>query len=168
MLRWVLVIASCWLLGLSASAQAADSLSGVWKVNLAKSKYSPPNLAPKSGTTLFEVSQDGIRVVVDGVDWQGRVTYAEYTARFDGKAYPRKETIAGKPNPDQDAVMWKKIDDYTYEIIAILKGKVLTTTRVVTSGDGKTRTNTVTGRNAQGLTLSNTVVYEKQYRRTCG
>jgi hypothetical protein len=159
-LGWVLVIAIGWMLG--SSAQAADPLSGAWKIDLAKSKYSPANLAPKSGTTLFEVSQDGITAVIDGVDWQGRVTHAEYTAKFDGKPYLRKETIAGKPNPDQDAVVWKKINDYTYETIAMRKGQALTTTRVVISRDGKTRTNTVTGKNAQGHTINNTVVYEKQ------
>jgi hypothetical protein len=44
----------------------------------------------------------------------------------------------------------------------MLKGKALTTTRVVVSRDGKTRTNTVTGTDAQGRMINNTVVYEKR------
>jgi hypothetical protein len=59
-------------------------------------------------------------------------------------------------------VTWKKIDDYTYENVAKLKGQALTTTRMVVSKDGKTRTNTVTGKNAQGQTVTNVVVFEKK------
>ena len=73
-----------------------------------------------------------------------------------------KSTIDGKPSPSQDAITWKKIDDYAYENVAMLKGKALTTTRVVISRDGKTRTNTVTGQDAQGRTINNVVVYERQ------
>jgi hypothetical protein len=142
---------------------AADMLSGTWKQNLAKSKYSPANLAPKgAGMTKIEPVQNGIKLVNDGVDSQNRKTHLEYTVAFDGKDVPVTSTIDGKPNPGQDAIAWKKIDDYTYENIAKLKGQALTTTRLVISRDGKTRTNTVTGKNAQGQTISNTVVYDKQ------
>jgi hypothetical protein len=144
------------------SAQAGETLIGTWKLNLAKSKYSPAELAPKSGTTKVEATQDGLRMITDGVDEQGRITHSEYTFKFDGKDHPWKGTIEGKPNPNRDAVAWKKIDNNTYEFINKLKGRVLTTTRVVISSDGKTRTNTSTGKNAQGQTLNNTEVYEKQ------
>jgi len=43
-----------------------------------------------------------------------------------------------------------------------LKSQVLTTQRTVIARDGKTRTNTVTGKNAQGQTVKHTVVYERQ------
>jgi hypothetical protein len=52
-------------------------------------------------------------------------------------------------------VTWRKIDDYAYENVAMLKGKATTTTRVTISRDGKTRTNTVTGTDAQGRTINN-------------
>lgn len=144
------------------SAQKGAPLTGTWRINLAKSKYSPASLAVKSSTSRFEIAQDGVKLVNDGVDAQGRATHLEYTAKFDGKPYPVTSTIDGKPNPNQDAVSWRKIDDYTYENTAMLKGNALTTTRVVISRDGRMRTNTVTGKNAQGQTINNTVVYEKQ------
>ena len=143
-------------------AQKSDPLSGTWKLNLAKSKYSPASLAPKSGTTKLEVSGDAIKTTTDGVDAQGRTTHTEYAAKFDGKDYPWKGTIAGKPNLDQDSVSWKKIDDSNYEVVNTLKGQVLTTQRTVVSRDGKTRTNTLTGKNAQSQTINNTQVYERQ------
>ena len=144
------------------SAQAGNPLTGNWTLNLAKSKYSPANLTLKSSTSRFDATQNEVKLVNEGVDAQGRVTHLEYTARFDGKPYPVKSTIDGKPNPNQDAVSWTKVDDYTYENVAMLKGKALTTTRVVISRDGKTRTNTVSGQDAQGRTVNNTVVYEKR------
>lgn len=149
-------------LGLGLGAQTVSPLGGTWRQNVAKSKYSPPELAVKSSTSTFEVTQNGVKLVNDGVDAQGRKTHTEYTANFDGKDYPVKATLDGKPSPNQDAVAWKKIDAYTYENVAKLKGQGLTTTRVVISRDGTTRTNTVTGKNAQGQTVNNTVVFERQ------
>jgi len=144
------------------SAQAGSPLSGTWIINLAKSKYSPANLAVKSSTSRFDATAESVKLVNDGVDAEGRKTHIEYMARFDGKPYPVTSTVDGKPSGTQDAVTWKKVDDYTYENVAMLKGKPLTTTRVVVSRDGKTRTNTVTGRDSQGRTINNTVIYEKK------
>jgi hypothetical protein len=86
-------------------------MPGTWRQNMAKSKYHPAELTVKSSTSRFEVTQNGVKLVNDGVDGKGRATHTEYTANFDGKDYPVKATIDGKPNPDQDAVAWKKIDD---------------------------------------------------------
>lgn len=158
---WVLAIAAV-ALPTAISGQTVDLLSGTWKLNVARSTHSPASLAPTSGTTKFDVTKDTIKAVVDGVDSQGRATHFEYTAKFDGKDYPWKGTIDGHPNPNQDAVAWKRIDDYTYEAISKLKGQVLTTQRTVIDRDGKTRTNTVTGKNAKGQTVNHTLVYERQ------
>ena len=71
--------------------------------------------------------------------------------------------LDGKPNPNgADMISVKKIDDYTYEATTKQKGKVLTVTKNVISKDGKTRTATATGKNAQGQTVNNTIVWEKQ------
>jgi hypothetical protein len=167
MKRSFIVIGALLVLGLAAllavaQAQTANPLLGTWTVNIAKSKYSPADLTPKSGTTTFASAQGGVRVTNDGVDSQGRKTHQEYTTNFDGKDVPCNCTIDGKPSPNQDAVAWKKIDDYTYELVAKLKGQALTTTRIVVARDGKTRTGTATGKNAQGQTINNTVLQEKK------
>jgi len=141
---------------------AADMLSGTWKLNLAKSTFSPANLAPKSGTTTWVVAPGGVNTVTNGIDSKGRKTHSEYTAKFDGQDISWKGTIDGSLSPDQDAVAWKKVDDYTFELTNKLKGQVLTTQRTVISKDGKSRTNTITGKNAQGVTVNNTQFYEKQ------
>jgi DNA-binding transcriptional regulator YhcF (GntR family) len=146
----------------SVTAIGADMLAGTWKLNVAKSKYSP-GPAPQSNTIKFESVAGGIKLVADGLDSQGRKTHNEYTAKFDGTDSPTKPMLDGKPNPNAaDAVSYKKIDDYTYEVTAKLKGKTLNVARHVISKDGKTRTVTTSGTNAQGQKLNDTTVFEKQ------
>ena len=145
----------------SATAMGADMLAGTWKLNVAKSNYSP-GPPPQSNTITIEPAAGGIKLVADGVDSQGRKTHNEYTANFDGKDYPTKPMLDGKPNSSAaDTVSWKKIDDYTYEVTNKLKGKTLTVARHVISKDGKTRTVTTTGTNAEGQEVNNTTVFEK-------
>ena len=140
----------------------ADMFSGTWKVNLAKSKYSP-GPPPKSNMQKIEPVEGGMRVVTDGENSEGKKTHNDYTVKFDGKDYPEHPMLDGKPNPNgADTISVKKIDDNTYEATTKQKGKVLTVTKNVVSKDGKTRTTTATGKNAQGQTVNNTVVWEKQ------
>ena len=54
------------------------------------------------------------------------------------------------------------MDAHTVERVAYLAGKKLTTERWVISPDGKTRTVTQTGTNAQGQPVNIVMVYEKQ------
>jgi hypothetical protein len=146
----------------TVTAMAADMLVGTWKLNVAKSKYSP-GPAPQSNTVKFEGTDSGIKLTADGVDSQGRKTHNEYTAKYDGKDNPTKPMLDGKPNPNAaDSVAYKKIDDYTYEATTKLKGKTLNVAKHVISKDGKTRTVTTTGTNAQGQTLNDVTVFEKQ------
>lgn len=119
-------------------------------------------MAPKSGRSRITVTTEGIKVTTDGMNAKGEETHGEYTAKLDGKDYPWKGTVAGKPSTEQDAVSWKKIDEWTYENTSKLKGKTLTVSHVVISKDGKSRTNTVTGTNAQGQTVNSVIRYDKQ------
>ena len=52
-----------------------DPLIGTWKMNVAKSKYSP-GPAPKSGTTKISAVPGGIRLVTNGVNDKGKATLA--------------------------------------------------------------------------------------------
>ena len=157
-----IMLVAVMLISFGVQAQS-DPLIGTWKQNLAKSKYDPAYLAPKDGrTTKIEAVPGGIKLTMEALDAQGRVGHVEYTAKFDGKDYPYHATIDGRPNPNQDAVSWRKIDDYTYESTAKAKGRVLTTTHYVISRDGKTRTTTITGKNADRVAVNNTLVYDKQ------
>ena len=151
------------LLALSVTlVYGADMFAGAWKVNVAKSKFSP-GPGPKSNMQKIDAVDGGMKVVTDGVNSEDKKTHNEYTVKFDGKDYPEKPMVDGKPNPNgADMISAKKIDDYTFEATTKLKGKVLTVTKNVVSKDGKTRTATATGKNGEGKTVNNVVVWEKQ------
>jgi hypothetical protein len=144
------------LAAMTVLVYAADMSIGTWKLNLSKSRYDPANLAPKSQTVKNEAAADGVKQVADIVDSTGKAIHTEYTAKYDGKDYP----VKGDPN--RDTVALKKIDDYNVEFTNKKGGKVMTTGKVVYSRDGKTRTITTSGTNAQGQKVSNTTVFDKQ------
>jgi hypothetical protein len=146
----------------SVTAMGADLLAGTWKQNSARTKYNPGR-GFRNNTVKFEPVEGGFKLVADGIDGNGKRIQNEYIAKFDGKDYPTKQLVDGKPNPDAaDAVSWKKIDDYRYEQTNKFKGKTLTVARHVISKDGKTREVTTTGTNTQGEKVSNFLVFEKQ------
>jgi flagellin-like hook-associated protein FlgL len=133
-----------------------DPQVGVWKLNLAKSKYSP-GPAPKSGTTRIEAAGAGAKVIVDQVAGDGTARHWEFTANYDGKDSP----VTGN-NPDADMVARTRTNANTVQTISKKGGKVTTTQASVVSTDGKTRTVTTTGVNANGQQVNNVAVYEKQ------
>ena len=143
------------LLSLVTILHAADHFTGTWKLNLAKSKYSP-GMPPKSQTTKLQSTKDGIREIVDRVNADGSMTHWDFTAKFDGKDYEIKG------DPDRDHASVKKLDDYTLEVVNKKDGKTTTSMKLVVSKDGKTRTNTVTGKNAAGTAVNNVLFFDKQ------
>ena len=148
---------------LTVRVMAADMVVGNWKLNVAKSKYSPGPPPQSVNVKVEAVDGGGIKLVADGAYPRGTKTHGEYTAKYDGKDYPTNPLLDGKPNPAAaDMASWKKIDDYTYEATNKLKGKALTVARHAISKDGKTRTVTTTGTNTQGQKVNDTTVFEKQ------
>jgi hypothetical protein len=140
----------------TALAQAADPQIGSWKLNLAKSTFSP-GPAPKSGATKIEAAGQGAKLVVDQTMADGTARHWEFTANYDGKDVP----ITGN-NPDADTVARTRVNANTVETISKKAGKVVTTQRSTVSADGKTRTVTTTGVNAAGQKVNNVAVYERQ------
>ena len=134
----------------------SDPQVGLWKINLAKSKYSP-GPAPKSATTRIEAAGAGTKVVVDTVTADGTVRHWEFTSSYDGKDSP----VTGN-NPDADVVARSRVNANTVQTISKKGGKVTITQLSVVSGDGKTRTVTTTGVNASGQKVNNVIVYERQ------
>ena len=96
-----------------------------------------------------------MKVTVKGTGADGKPTLMEYTASYDGKDYP----VTG--NADYDATSLKRIDSHTVEFTRKKAGKVVQTGTNVLAKDGKTRTVTTKGTNAQGQQLSNVAIYEK-------
>ena len=133
---------------------ADDPNMGTWKLNEAKSHFSPGS--PKNLTVVYEAAGDMIKVTVDGVDGEGKPTHNEWTGKFDGKDYP----VTGDPTADTRA--YKRVNSRTLDLTNKKGGKVVVTGRIVVSADGRSRTVTTRGTNPKGKRVRNTAVYDKQ------
>ena len=143
------------LLVVSAAAQT-DPQVGVWKLNVAKSKYNP-GPAPETATTTIEAAGAGTKVSVDQTFADGSKRQYSFTAGYDGKDTP----VVGT-NPDADTVARTRVDRSTVKTVSKKGGKVTTTQTSQVSADGKTRTVTTTGVNGKGQKVNNVAIYEKQ------
>jgi hypothetical protein len=139
----------------SLPAQAADPLTGTWKLDVAKSTYNPGR-PPKEVTLTVEAAGQGVKVVAKGVDADGSPTQVEYTANYDRKDYPVSES------PDYDTVSLRRINARTTVTTRKQGGKVVQTMRREFSRDGKRMTGPTTGTNAKGQKIQNVAVFEPQ------
>ena len=134
----------------------AQNPVGVWKVNLAKSKYSP-GPAPKAGTiTTTAVAGGSFKTVNETVPATGAPTKSEVTYKFDGK----DNKAIGNANADTQS--YTRVDDRHWTVVSKLKGKVTLTSKIEVAADGKSRTTTQTGTDAQGRAANNFIWYDKQ------
>jgi len=147
-----LTLALCFLAG--AASFADDPQMGTWKLNEAKSKFASG--ATKNNTVVYEAAGDNVKITVDGTDKDGKSTHNEWTGKFDGKDYP----VTGDPNSDMRS--YRKVDDHTMKMTVKKDGKVTASGRIVVSTDGKSRTVSTTGTDAEGKKVKNTVVYDRQ------
>jgi len=151
--RTILASLVMFLAGL-ALCLAADAHMGTWKLNEAKSKFSPG--ATKNNTVMYEAAGDNTKVTVDGVDKDGKAVHSEWTGKFDGKDYP----VTG--NPLEDTRSYKKTDDRTLDFASKKGGTTTLTGKVAVSADGKSRTVTTTATDSSGKKTMNVAVFDKQ------
>jgi hypothetical protein len=135
-------------------AQANDPLVATWTVNMAKSKYDP-GPAPKSLTMTVKPSEQGYTITQDEVAGDGQQSHVVIILRPDGKEYPVEGRAA-------TTVATTRINASTYERVTRVNGKVTLTSRTVVSTDGKTRTTTTTGTDAQGRPVHELVIYDRK------
>ena len=85
-------------LAADAYAQAPDPWVGSWRLNAAKSSYSP-GPPPQSSRITITATDGGIKQTTRTEPLTGPATVAEVTAMFDGKDYP----VTGNPNADMQS-----------------------------------------------------------------
>ena len=144
------------IFAIASFAHAKDAASkqmGTWKLNEAKSKLAAG--MTKNHTVIYTAEGDSIKVTVDGTDAAGKSAHNEWTGKFDGKDYP----VTGDPTSDMRS--YKTVDAHTMDITIKKDGKVTTTGRIVVSADGKSRTITVHGTDAEGKKFKSVGVYDK-------
>ena len=132
----------------------ASPQMGTWKLNEAKSKFAPG--MPKNHTVVYAAAGDNVKVTVDGTDKAGKPAHNEWTGKFDGKDYP----VTG--DPFSDTRSYKTVDAHTLDLTVKKHGKVTTTGRIVVSANGKSRTVTTSGTDAQGKKFNSMGVYDKR------
>ena len=155
--RFVFALIAVVAVAFTVSGQSSDPWSGTWKVNLAKSKYTPGPPPTHAATVKMEASENGLKTAIDGVNAQGQATHTVTNGKFDGKDYP----TAGAPAPNSTQAL-NRIDDHSFQTVGKVDGKVTVTTKVAISSDGRTLTATQTGKDAQGRTVDNVIVADKQ------
>ena len=133
---------------------AANPHMGTWKLNEAKSKI--PAGMGKNTTVTYAEQKDKIKVTVDGVDKDGKPTHSVWVGKFDGKAYP----VEG--NLPYNSVAYKVVNDRTNDITTTKDGKTVWSGKITVSADGKSRTVTINGTDADGKKFKGKAVYDKE------
>jgi hypothetical protein len=158
----VFTAAALLALPFTVAAQSAAPWFGTWKANLGKSKYAvgPP---PKSFVIKMEPWEGGLKQTFDLVEAQGQAVHSETVVKLDGRDYP----VQGPPPPGSPAtarqtLAFRRVDDRTLETVVKVDGKATVTVTAVYSADGTTNTATVTGKNPDGQTVNDTILWEKQ------
>ena len=154
-MKRIVILLTLAVLFVGVTVCLADSPQmGTWKLNEAKSKFSPG--ATKNHTVVYEAAGDSVKITVDGVDGAGNPSHNEWTGKFDRKFYP----VTGDPTSDMRS--YRKINNHTLALTAKKGDKVTLTGRIVVSANGRTRTVTTTATDSKGKRFSNRAVYDKQ------
>lgn len=136
-------------------AQAPKAIQGTWKLNVAKSSFSP-GPAPKSMTITYSApAPDTLHIIVESTPPTGAAQRWEMTGGYDGKDHPVKG------NPNADTVSFRRIDDYIGESTFKKAGKVAAINRRTLSADGKTLTIVSTGTTEDGKPRKDVQVFER-------
>jgi hypothetical protein len=150
----IAVVAVASSLVAAAACFAANPHIGTWKLNEAKSKL--PAGMGKNTTVVYAEENDNIKVTVDGVDKDGKPTHSVWVGKFDGKAYP----VEG--NLSYNSVAYKVVNDRTNDITTTKDGKTVWSGKITVSADGKSRTVTINGTDAEGKKFKGKAFYDKE------
>jgi len=138
----------------AAACFAANAHVGTWTLNEGKSKM-PPGMG-KNSKVVYTEMKDKMKVTVDGVDKDGKPTNSVWVGKFDGKAYKAKGNLSW------DMAAYKVVNDRTLDITTTKDGKIAWTGKITVAPDGKSRTVTINGTDADGKKFNGKAVYDKE------
>jgi hypothetical protein len=151
----MLIVGTVLASGAVAAAPAADPVIGTWKLNVAKSRFSP-GPAPKAQIRSYADSAQGTTLTLKTTAADGKETTISLTFKDDGKPYP------ATGNPDFDTVSVTRVDALTAHSAQIRAGAIVGTGVRTVSKDGKTLTFAQKGTHASGEKYDNVSVYDRQ------
>jgi hypothetical protein len=142
----------------NVSAQSKDDPSiGTWKLNVAKSKFTPgPPI--KADTRSYEVQDGWLIVTTETTQSSGEKTGVRFAAKFDGKEYPQ----IGRFAPTVALITYQPVDKRTLKYtVKDTAGKVSSTNTRTVSADGKTMTIEQKSTDASGRPVLNVELFER-------
>jgi hypothetical protein len=142
----------------TAAMAADDPFTGTWKLNAAKSKAPGGSLPHPRSTNVIEVKGQTVHLVADETDGTGKALHVEYTAVYDGKEYPVKQTPSSN---ESYTISIKRINLRTVEWVESI-GKLTIKGQDVLSEDGKSFSRVVNVKGADGHDNSVIQFFEKQ------
>ena len=165
------VVASCVLVGaVEAQTPNTDPVAGTWRLNVERSVWSP---GPRSPADRYELRQylaleDGWhRFVLTGRNLAGNPTFSIGVYKLDGQRHPVHNlgTLASLMTTGQPSNLtrsYRIIDESTIEFTNYNADGVpgIPVTRTLTA-DGMRFIQVIQGTNAQGVDISNVLVYER-------
>ena len=110
----------------------------------------------KNTTVMYVQEGDKTKVTVDGMDKDGKPAHSVWVGKFDGKSYKTKG------NPGWDSAAYKMVNDHTNAITTWKNGKVAWSGQITVAKDGKSRTVTMNGTDANGKKFMSKAVYDKE------
>jgi len=154
-MRKLLVLLSA--LGLAGTLYAADSFSGTWKLNVAKSKYeSGP--ATKDMTVTVQESKGTTDVAVTGTDGSGKPMAIHMTHPTAGG--PVKYVEGGPTDGSTESI--KQVNPTTRHTTVMQGGKAVSTEQITVSDDGKTMRIVAKGTLPTGKPYTDVEIFDKQ------
>jgi len=147
------------LAGTAAAQSKNDPSIGTWKLNVAKSKFTPG--PPIQGDTRsYEVNEAGwLFVTTETTQPDGTRTGVRSAAKFDGKAYPQ----IGRFAPTVTLITYEPVDRRTLKYTQRdTSGKIVSTNTRTVSEDGKTMLIEQRTSNASGQPVVNIELFERQ------
>jgi len=149
-----LFVGAIFMIGTGA-ALAADPVIGTWKLNVAKSTFSP-GPALKSQIRSYAESAQGTTLTIKTTAADGKESTATLTFKEDGKPY----AVSG--NPDFDMVSVTRVDAMTVHSTQTKAGATVGTGVRTVSKDGKTLTFAQKGTHASSGKYDDVLVYDRQ------
>lgn len=140
---------------LLAAGGTSSPFDGSWKLNVAKSQFNP-GPPPREILRTYKVADDAIIMTINGTRGDGSTIAARARFKLNGADSHYSGTAS------MDTVSVTAVDARTWSATAKKQGKLLNQSIFAVSADGKTLTQTLQGRNSDGIAVDDVLVYERQ------
>jgi hypothetical protein len=137
-----------------AAFGADDPFTGLWKLNLEKSKLPLP--VPRNETVRIEADTENIRIVQEGVNDKGEPFKLTVSGGFDGKYYGVLDS------PSVDTVWFRRLDSHTIFAKAMKSGTEIEAGTAVVAKNGKTVKISISITETNGKEIRAIAVLDKQ------